>query len=304
MLQGEPIRIPARDGFTLAATRYAPAASPSATVVLINAATAVPQGYYRTFAAFLAEQGYTAITYDYRGIGGSRPTSLRGFPARARDWALLDMAGVVDWIVTECRPQRLFAVGHSFGGQTPGLLPNGDQIAALVTLSAQSGHWRLQGGGQQLAVALHTHLTLPVLARLWGYVPWSRFSSAEDLPQGVALEWAAWCRRRGYLLDDPSLPVERYRQFQAPVLAYSIADDAWGTARSVDAMMHAYPRLTRRHLVPWEVGLERIGHFGFFRPACAALWPELLAWLEQTAPTSGSGVTPGYAGRTTAAPVA
>lgn len=67
MIQGEPIRIPARDGFALAATSYVPATNPSATVVLINAATAVPQGYYRAFATFLAGQGYTAITYDYRG---------------------------------------------------------------------------------------------------------------------------------------------------------------------------------------------------------------------------------------------
>lgn len=279
MTWSEPLTIPARDGFALAAMRYEPAVNPTATVVVINAATAVPQGYYRAFATFLAEQGYIAITYDYRGIGGSRPASLRGFAARARDWALLDMAGVVDWVQATCRPRRLFAVGHSFGGQTPGLLPNGDRIDALATLSAQSGHWRLQGGRQKLAVALHTHLTLPVLARLCGYVPWSRFSAAEDLPLGVALEWASWCRRRGYLLDDPTLPVERYRRFAAPVLAYSVADDDWGTARSVDAMMGAYPRLTRRHLVPSALGLPRIGHFGFFRPTCAALWPELVAWL-------------------------
>lgn len=278
----EPITIPARDGFALAATRYEPAMNPSGTTVLISAATAVPQSYYGAFATFLAEQGFTVITYDYRGIGASRPASLRGFAARARDWALLDMAGVIDWAQAACRSRRLFAVGHSFGGQTPGLLPNGDRIDALVTMSAQSGHWRLQGGRQKLAVALHTYLTLPVLAQLCGYMPWSRFSAAEDLPKGVALEWAAWCRRRGYLLDDPTLPVERFRHFRAPVLAYSFADDSWGTRRSVDAMMGAYPHVTRRHIVPAEVGLQAIGHFGYFRPRSAALWPEVVAWLHTT----------------------
>lgn len=284
MIKTEALSIPARDGFALAATRYEPAANPSETAVIINAATAVPQRYYRAFATFLAEQGYTALTYDYRGIGGSRPASLRGFPARARDWALLDMAGVIDWAQIAIKPRRLFAIGHSYGGQTPGLLPNGDQLDAMVTASAQSGHWRLQGGAEKLFVAFHIYVTLPLLSQLFGYMPWSKLGSAEDLPGGVAQEWASWCRRRGYLLDDPTLPVERYSQFRAPVLALSFADDSWGTARSVDAMMRAYPNLTRRHVAPAELGLRRIGHFGFFRPPCAALWPEIVAWLERAAP--------------------
>lgn len=282
-MRSETISVPARDNLALAATHYLPDANPTGTLVVINSATAVPQRYYRPFATFLAEQGYAVLTYDYRGIGGSRPTSLRGFVARARDWALLDMAGVIDWARGPLGARRLFVVGHSYGGQTAGLLPNGDQIDAMVTLSSQSGYWRLQGGNQKLAVAFHVHVTLPLLARLVGYVPWSRFSSAEDLPREFALEWAAWCRRPRYLLDDPTLPIERFRGFGAPVLALSFADDDWGTRRAVDAMMGAYPRITRRHIVPAEVGLRSIGHFGFFRAQSAVLWPEIVAWLEEAA---------------------
>jgi predicted alpha/beta hydrolase len=285
-MRSESTAIPARDGLALAATVYEPAANPTGTVVVISSATAVPQRYYRSFATYLAERGYTAITYDYRGIGGSRPPSLRGFKAGARDWALLDMAGVLDWAHGAYSPRRLFAVGHSYGGQTAGLLPNGALIDAMVTLSSQSGYWRLQGGSQQVAVAFHVHVTLPLLARAFGYVPWSKFSSAEDLPGAFAREWAAWCRNPRYLLGDPTLPLERFRQFRAPVLALSFADDDWGTRRAVDAMMGAYPNLTRRHIVPAEVGLRSIGHFGFFRQPSAALWPQVLAWLEEAVPVS------------------
>jgi predicted alpha/beta hydrolase len=283
-LLGEPVAIPATDGYLLAATRYEPLANPSATVVIINAATAVRQRYYRTFATFLAAQGYTALTYDYRGIGGSRPPSLRGFAASASDWVLKDMAGVVDWAQATYRPEQLFLVGHSYGGQAAGLLPNGGAVDAMVTVASQSGYWRLQGGFQKLAVAAHAYLTLPLLARLFGYVPWSRFSAAEDLPRAFALEWAAWCRRPGYLLDDRSLPLERFAQFLAPVLALNLADDSWGTRRSVDAMMRAYPKVERREIVPAQVGLRAIGHFGFFRAQSATLWPPLIAWLEQAVP--------------------
>ena len=83
-----------------------------------------------------------------------------------------------------------------------------------------------------------------------------------------------------YLLGDRSLPVERYRDFAAPVLAYSFEDDKWGTARAVDAMMKAYPNLERRHVTPAEHHLDAIGHVGFFRQRSSVLWPEVIEWLD------------------------
>jgi predicted alpha/beta hydrolase len=283
-MQVNGFRIAARDGFSLGATLYEPDAETSRAVFTVNAATAVPQYFYRHFAAYLAGQGYAVVTYDYRGTGESRPEDLRGFEAQMQDWALLDMAGVVDWVEMSYRPQRLFHVGHSFGGQTAGLLPNGGQIDAMVTVSAQSGYWRLQGGNQKVMVALHAYLTLPVLSHIFGYMPWSKLGSGEDLPQGVALEWARWCRQPGYLLDDSSLPLARYREFAAPILAYSFEDDDWGSHRAVAAMMQAYRQVTQRHIAPAQVGLQKIGHLGYFRPAAKRLWQETVQWLEQVAP--------------------
>lgn len=271
--------IPARDGFGLAASVFRNDAEPR-DVIVISSATAVPRRFYRYFAAALAEAGYVVVTYDYRGIGDSRPDSLRGFAAKTSDWALLDMAGVVDWVRSEIAPRKVFAVGHSVGGQLAGLLDDSASIDAMVTLSAQSGHWRLQGGEQKLVVALHVYVTLPLLAKLFGYVPWSRFSPAEDLPKGVALEWSRWCRDPLYVLGDESLPLDRYAHFRAPVLAYSIDDDKWGTRPAVDAMMSAYPNVERRHIVPAARGLGSLGHFGYFRPESRVLWDEPIAWMR------------------------
>lgn len=276
--QSVELTIPARDGYPLAATRHLPAGESEAIAVL-SSATAVPRRFYRQFAAHLAGAGIETITYDYRGIGGSRPSTLRGFEATMEDWALRDMAGVVDWAADAVGGRRLVLVGHSFGGQVAGLLDRPDRIDAMVTFSAQSGHWRLQGGEQKLVVWFHVYATLPVLVAVFGYAPWSRFGSAEDLPGGVARQWARWCRDRRYLLGDVSLPLDRYEAFTAPVLAYSFGDDKWGTPESVDAMMSAYPTLERRHVVPEAAGLDGIGHMGVFRPAASALWPAVVDWL-------------------------
>ena len=275
-------RVTAVDGYALAATLFD--AHDSDTAVLINSATAVPRGFYRRFASYLQALGWTAVTYDYRGIGGSAPRSLRRFDATMRDWALLDMSAMVEWVANEFRPRRLFAIGHSFGGQAFGMLTNANRIDAMVGVSAQSGYWGVQGGKERTRVRFIVTVAMPVLSRVVGYFPWSWFASGADLPKGVALEWAGWCRDPDYLLGDKSLPLDNYRKFTSPVLAYSIDDDDWGTRRAVDDMMRAYTNVTRRHIAPADFGVSRLGHLGFFREGSEAIWHGLVDWLDTAAP--------------------
>src|SRR4051812_22274492 len=115
--------IAARDGYALAATVFVPEGRASR-AVLINSATAVPRKIYRGLAAYLASRGFAVVTYDYRGTGGSRPASLRGFDVRMRDWAALDVSGAIDHMRRVWPRLPLAAVGHSFGGQALGLTPN------------------------------------------------------------------------------------------------------------------------------------------------------------------------------------
>lgn len=272
----------AADGYRLVATLYHAGATD--TVVLINSATAVPRRFYQRFAKYIQDRGWHVLTYDYRGIGESRPPSLRGFEARMRDWAFLDMTAMIDWISSEIAPRRLFVVGHSFGGQSLGMLENAHRVDAAIGVSAQSGHWAVQGGREPARVRIIVTVVIPILARLFGYFPWSRVARGEDLPKGVALEWAAWCRNRNYLLDDPTLPLDRYKSFKAPVLAYSIDDDDWGTSRAVDEMMRAYANVTRRHLRPSDYGLARLQHMGYFREGSEVLWREAIEWLDEVVP--------------------
>jgi predicted alpha/beta hydrolase len=278
-IESTDVTIPARDGYPLAGTLYRSHAE-TRRVIVFNPAIAVPGRFYRHFAAGLAEVGYTALTWDYRGIGASKPDKLRGFPATVRDWVFLDMAGVVDWVVAELEPERNFLVGHSLGGQVAGLLDNGSSIDGMVTMSAQSGHWRRQPGEQKLVAWFHVYFTLPLLSRIFGYGPWGLVGAGEDLPKRAALEWVGWCRRREYLLGDSSLPLERFQQFTAPVLAYSFSDDKWGQPDSVQAMMRAYPHVELRHVEPADFELESIGHVGYFRPASKALWQDAIDWFE------------------------
>lgn len=161
-----PIQIPAQDRFPLAASHF-PAGRAAKGVVLISPATGVKRSLYRRFAEYLAGRGFSAITWDWRGTGESRPASLRGFQATMRDWAERDLTGVVDWAAEQHPGLPILTVGHSFGGQALGLSPARDRIHAAVTV-ARGG--AAVGGGRALAGAAGTG-TSPTLNRGSGGSP-------------------------------------------------------------------------------------------------------------------------------------
>jgi predicted alpha/beta hydrolase len=293
-------RIPARDGFGLAASVYegAGGARPEA-VVLVSSATAVRRRYYDRFARFLAGEGFAVVTYDYRGIGDSRPAELRGFPAAMHEWGEKDLSGVIDWVDATWPDAPLLVVGHSAGGQVVGLAESNTRVGALLGVAAQSGHWRLWPAPRRYRMALLWYGVVPALTRLVGYLPrWAGI--AEDLPAGVALEWAKWCRTPGYLAGgDGEVRRAGFARLTCPVRAYSFADDPYAPRAAVDALLDLYASAPRehRHLAPADLDVPAIGHFGFFRESFRdTLWREAADWLRQRAghaPVTRPGYTAG-----------
>lgn len=280
------LKVPARDGFELAATLYSPAAPVAVDrFVLITSATGVKRRYYDKYARFLAEQGLPCLTFDYRGIGDSGPRSLRRFQATMRDWAEQDIAGVIDWLSEHQRPAKLLVLGHSVGGQLIGLTPNNGRIAAMLAVAAQSGYWRYWPFPRRYLMAVLWYGLMPALISILGYFPAKKLGLAEDLPGGVAGEWARWCRNPQYMVDRDGQPLRTFfGAFRAPIYYYSIDDDAFAPKNAVEFMMSCYVNAPKegRHLVPKELGVRAIGHFGLFREAFKPLlWKTTADWFQQ-----------------------
>ncbi len=293
------LRLPALDGFELAATLYEPAAGAGdgGPVVLINSATAVRRGYYDGYARALAAQGFSVLTWDYRGIGDSRPRSLAGFRARMRQWGEVDLAGILGWIADHLRPRRLLVVGHSVGGQLVGLAANNHRIHALMMVGSQNGWWGHWPAPSRYRIALNWFVLIPLVTRVYGYLP-GRFGTKEDLPAGVAREWARWGRRRAYLLESDELRAG-FERLRLPLLAYSFTDDDFAPRPAVEGLLDLYSEadVHHRHLAPRDVGADTIGHFGFFRDRFRdSLWRDSAAWLQRQVLTTPSPTLPRGAG--------
>ncbi len=278
------IQIPATDGFALAATVYEPDAL-TKKVVLITGGTGVLRRFYDPFACFLQQQGFGVVTFDYRGMGDSRPPSLKGFSARMHEWGQQDIAGVLHWIEQEMHLTRTFILGHSAGGQLIGLAPNCDRVDAVVMVTTPSGYWKHWSPRQRLRLGILWHLVMPLLSRVFGYFPSKVVGLGEALPKGVALQWASWCRHPRYLFGSgEALDLSRYRTLAIPMLAYSFEDDTLAPRPSVEALLREYPAaaVTHQHIVPGAINEARIGHFGFFHTCFReTLWQETVAWLKQ-----------------------
>jgi predicted alpha/beta hydrolase len=284
-----PFTIRTADGYALAATAFwaaAPAARTPLTV--ISPAAGVPARYYARFATYLAARGGPVVTFDYRGIGASAPASLRGFPARMRDWCSLDVAGVIAW-ATETHPDRpLNWLGHSMGGFAPGLAHNNAAIVRQLNIATLSGYWGRMQSPERYRVRILMGMVAPPLVRALGYFP-GVFMGGENMPAPAFIEWAGWCMRSEFIFGDPTLQeVRHFATLKAPVRFAQIEDDPWGTPAAVGHMASHFTANSERSIWPVRLAAanaSKIGHLGFFRPAFrATLWPRAAAWLDGAPP--------------------
>jgi len=290
----DDITFPAKDGYSLGGTLFLPRGA-KRHAVLISSATAVPRQIYKGFASYLAGRGSAVLTYDYRGTGDSRQKSLvgynkskslAGFQASISDWAALDAAAAVTWMRDRYNGLPLGYVGHSFGGQALGLLPNNTEIARALLIASQAGYWGLMTSPERYRVyALLNFVGVP-LTRLLGYAP-GRMGLGLDLPKGVFLQWVRWVMSKRYMFDDPTLEaLANFPNYRGALRALCISDDPWATRPAVDLLCSGFTSITPDidTITPSDVGVARIGHFGFFRSQHRdMLWRGAAEWLEEGA---------------------
>ncbi len=134
----------ARDGVKLAASLLEPA-TPNGHAVLLNSGTGIPRQFYGAFARHLADRGFTVLTYDYRGLGGSdKPRD-----ATMEQWGRVDQASMIDHLAALAPDASRAVIGHSLGGQILGLADNIGGLDAAVLICSQSGHWRHWPAGRR-----------------------------------------------------------------------------------------------------------------------------------------------------------
>jgi len=287
------IRFPAQDGTPLAASLFEPAeGAPPRAAVLIASAMGVPRRLYQAFAEHLAREGLAVLTFDYRGVGESRPASLKGYTAHLHDWAEQDLAGAIAHLEGRYPGAPLLYIGHSVGGQLLGLTPGADRLKAALFVASQSGYWRNWTGLHRARMLTVWHAVIPAMTGLFGYLPMRYILGGEDVPAGVGREWARWGRDPEYVRGFARRERQGglFARLSLPILSYAVTGDTFAPPATVEALLSFYERagVTLRTVGPAIDG-ETIGHFGFFsRRFQASLWPEARAFLLAHADTKAT----------------
>ncbi len=279
----EALAVQAADGYTLRGFVWRHReANRERPVVTMNAATSVRCRYYSRFATYLFRHGFDAITYDYRGIGESRPATLRGFEASWGSWGRLDFETVLRYAERSFRGQPIYVAAHSVGGFVFGFAPSNHLIQRIFTMGAQIAYWRDYPREQRLKLFLKWQVVMPLLTGLFGYFPGKRLGWLEDTPKGVVRDWRRFGSRAMKGAERYAL-VEPFVGVTAPILAVSVTDDEFGTIPAIERTLSYFPNSPATHLCisPESIGQPAIGHFGFFHDRFEeALWHIPLEWFQ------------------------
>lgn len=284
-IEAEKVGIICRDGVRLGGHIWRSSARHGDDIVIINTATAVLARYYHRYARFLASHGFTVLTYDYRGIGLSCPSSLKGCAYRWHDWGELDFDAALVFMRGRYPDRAMIVVGHSIGGFLPGLAATATRIDRLLTVGAQYAWWWDYAPAHRARLFCKWHVAMPVLSALYGYFPGRRLGWLEDLPAGVAYEWAFRGPRfeRSHPQAARAGLLARMAGVTAPILAVTTTDDEFGTLPAIRRALRYYTNTERLLAVlnPSDYGCSAIGHFGLFHDRHEpGFWTDTLSWLR------------------------
>jgi len=278
---GHALSFASGDGTPLTGRLFRPRGEPWASV-LIAPAMGIDAAYYEPFAAWLAAQGAVAMSFDFRGMGGSRfGRPLRGFQADLDDW-LQDQDAALNELARQAPGLPLLLVGHSMGGQQAAALPSRDRLAGVVGVALGSGYVGDLVPGFRRQASFFLRVLGPVAIALAGYFPGRRLGVVGDVPKGAMLQWRRWCLTEGYLLAAENR-LAQYRASRFPLASLVLADDEMLAESGLRMMFEAHGNARHYEVLQPQNG-HRIGHTGFFKERHRdSHWPRALRHLKEFA---------------------
>ena len=279
------LNIAALDGYKLGSLVLTPEIKSRGVIQFHNGASAVKE-FYLNFCSHLCDAGYTVIMFDYRGIGESRPDSLKNFKGSIGDWGMLDMPGILKWVNINYPNEKKFIVAHSMGGQIIGLMNNINLVDAIVSIGSSYGNWKNYSGKNKYISAITLFGYFPIALKLFGYLPLKKLGKGEDLPLDAGKELMSWCKGNNIhskIMNQNKIP-NYYHDIKKSIKAYFLEDDNIATAKTIPMYKADFSNalLYIEIIKPSEVGVDKIGHYGFFSEKVKnKLWNKPLEWIEK-----------------------
>jgi predicted alpha/beta hydrolase len=242
-------------------------------VAVLAPAMATPSRYYAAFADW-ADNGVRTLTFDHPGSRDR--AAMRAYDGDLLDW--FDHArDVLDAVARSSDGVPITWVGHSLGSQ---MLPfvDHDLLDRVVSVAAGVGWVGHLPGILRWTAPVMLRTVAPIATRVAGYYPGRTIRQLDDVPAGVMRQWTRWCLHRGYLDLDVVDAADAFAQVKTPMTVLSFTDDEIMSAAAVGELHDRFVNADRvpQRYSPAQLGVEWMGHHGFFRAAHRKLCDELV----------------------------
>jgi predicted alpha/beta hydrolase len=282
IMNTQELTIATVDGYRLKASEFIPIES-NGIGLIINGATGVIRKYYQTFAEFLCTQGFTVLTYDFRGIGESTESENNALKPSMIHWGQQDMDAVLSFFIQRHTKLTIKGIGHSIGGQLLGIMPDNNRYESFLSIASQHIYWKNWPLKDRPLTIMFFFAILPLFYKLTGGLPkW--VLGAEYLPKHVARDWSRFGRKKAYIADENGQPLRKgFSAYRGKMRLYSISDDKRfappNCVRKLEKLYHnAETDIQTFH--PNDYGMQAIDHFGFFKKNMnKKAWFESAEWL-------------------------
>lgn len=254
-------------------------------LLLINSATGVKQQVYFSFAKYMSQNGFTVITYDYSGIGESKPKNMKNFKSSMRVWGTRDFKTITEFIKKKYPQEEKFCLGHSVGALILGMNADSAIFRKFVFVATQDAYMGNLKFNIAVTALFGFGIALPITTTLFGYFPAHWFGLGETLPKGVAYDW------RTLILHPKSTSrlyekneVDFSKNLTQNTLILHAEDDPWVTEKGMKNLLkNVYPNLQKnfREIKISESEKKEIGHINFFRSFNKKLWKIVLNYLQK-----------------------
>lgn len=212
-------------------------------ILLILPAMGVKAAYYKPLIKQLNEKGLTAISADLRGLGLS---SVR--PSSKVDFGYLDMVEdvkiITDIIKQQFPKQKIYALGHSLGGQIEALAQAKypDLFDGLILVAANSVYYK-GWTGKQRYLNLFGYYIFNLMSQVLGYFPGHKVGFGGKAAKTQMIDWSHVGKKGSYKLVGDKLDYEAaLKVLKMPVLAIHIEGD-WMSPKA--AMEHLYRKFNK-----------------------------------------------------------
>lgn len=278
----ENIFIRTKDGYPISIHVFSPSVSNNK-ILVINSATGVKQQLYFGFSKYFSDFGYTVITYDYRGIGLSKPKSVKNFSASMTNWGAEDFLAVSDYVNTKFPNFQKYCLGHSVGALILGMNPLTKIYEKFIFVATQKAYlgnltWQIKW-----SAIVGFGMVQPILSFFFKFFPAQYLGLGESLPSGCAFDWRTLIMNKHSTNVLLERTVNIAKDLSQPTLFLSAEDDGWVTKKGMELLIEeSYPNLQvyDKTLLVTQSPKRNIGHVNFFRSYNQPLWDIPLAWLE------------------------